>query len=79
MLNLDNGALGQAKSGTIYISRECFLVGGLEMLKATLIEEWVHLKFKYNDCERPMQNYLFTQIVRLVDQYNAITKQKYAA
>lgn len=79
VLNLDNGALGQAKSGTIYISRECFLVGGLEMLKATLIEEWVHLKFKYNDCERPMQNYLFTQIVRLVDQCNAITKQKYAA
>lgn len=76
---LDDDALGMASSGTIYISERCFIMGGLEMLKATLIEEWVHLKHGHKDCCRPMQNYLFEQLVRLIDQSNRIMKQKYAA
>lgn len=79
VLSLRDGALGMAKGGTIYIAMDCFLIGGLEMVKATLIEEWVHLKYNHKDCERNMQNYLFTQIVRLVDAINDQNKQKYAA
>lgn len=79
VISLRDGALGMAKGGNIYISMDCFLVGGLEMLKSTLIEEWVHLKYKHKDCERNMQNYLFTQIVRLVDAVNEQNKMRYAA
>jgi len=75
---LKNDALGQAAGGVIFLSEKCFLMGGLEMLKATLIEEWVHLKHHYRDCERPMQNYLFEQVVRLVDLNNSIVKNKYS-
>jgi len=77
VLNLRNNALGMAAGGTIYIAQDVFNRGGLEMLKATLIEEWVHLKFGYGDCERNMQNYLFEQLVRLIDLSNGIMKSKY--
>lgn len=76
---LDGDALGMAKSGTIYVAERCFLMGGLEMLKATLVEEWVHLHHGHEDCCRPMQNYLFEQLVRLIDQSNRIMKQRFAA
>jgi len=76
---LGKGVLGQALGGEILIAEDCFLQGGLELLKATLIEEWVHLKYGYGDCERDMQNYLFAQIVRLVDFSNTQLKTKYAA
>lgn len=74
---LDNNALGMAHDETIFLSYECFTLGGREMVKATLIEEWVHLKYGHDDCCYDMQNYLFSQIVRLVDINIELTKKAY--
>lgn len=79
VVSLKDNALGMAKGGAIYISQDVFLIGGMEMLKVTLIEEWVHLKHNLKDCDRKMQNYLFEQIVRLIDTSNSIAQKKYAA
>jgi len=77
--SLGKGVLGQALDGEILIAEDCFLQGGAEMLKAALIEEWVHLEHGYADCERAMQNYLFAQIVRMVNMCNASVKARNAA
>jgi hypothetical protein len=74
---LEGNALGQALDKTIFISMRCFLEGGLEMLKATLIEEYAHLKYGYRDCNRDMQNWLFSEVVRLLDISNSLMKERY--
>lgn len=76
VLQLPENALGMARDGCIYISQNVYLQGGLAMLKATLIEEWVHLEYGYDDECYSMQNYLFGQIVRLADAYAEVCRDK---
>ena len=52
------------ESRKIYLARRAILLGDL-YLASTLIEEWVHIKHGFKDCERNMQNWLFEQITRL--------------
>ena len=64
--SLGNNVLGSAdiSSRTVMISRQA-IDSGDAMLAGTLLEEWVHLKHGYSDCERDMQNWLFNQVIRL--------------
>lgn len=68
--SIAGNALGLAKNDTIYLSYRAFAVGGSTMVKATLLEEWVHLMHGYGDCERGMQNFLFEEIIRLGEIIN---------
>lgn len=42
---------------------------GISTCAATLIEEWVHIKHGFKDCDRNMQNWLFEQMTRLGEAY----------
>lgn len=46
----------------ILLSQRLFMTGSQHVARA-LIEEWIHLKYDFNDCSREMQNYLFEQIM----------------
>lgn len=61
---LGEGVLGQAHNNTIYISRRALMMG-TKMLTGTLVEEYIHLKYKLHDETRSMQNFLFDTIVSL--------------
>lgn len=60
--------LAQVESRRILLARRAIQMGGLT-LAATLIEEWVHVKFEYEDCSREMQNWLFEQLTRMCKAY----------
>lgn len=64
---LGKGILGLVRNDTIYISLECFDMG-TKMLAGTLIEEFIHLRYKHEDCSRGMQNFLFNKIVSLGEE-----------
>lgn len=57
-----------SKKRTIYVSRRA-VQNGKHCLAATLIEEWVHLKHRHQDCSRAMQNWLLEQLTLLGDSY----------
>lgn len=61
---LGEGILGRAHGGKIYISQRAFMMG-TKMLAGTLIEEFLHLKYELQDCDREMQNFLMDTIVSL--------------
>ena len=65
--NIDNGVLGLAKNGNIYISRLAF-EQGTKVLVGTLIEEYIHLSRNVGDYTREMQNILVDNIVTLGEQ-----------
>jgi len=64
--SLGENILGKADIGTrrIFLARRSILLGDMT-LASTLIEEWVHIKHGFKDCERNMQNWLFEQLTRL--------------
>ena len=64
--SLGENILGKAdiSSRRIFLARRSILLGDLT-LASTLIEEWVHIKHGFKDCERNMQNWLFEQLTRL--------------
>lgn len=66
---LGKGVLGvaQMESRRILLARRAIQMGDLT-LAATLIEEWAHIKFGFDDCSREMQNWLFEQITRLCEE-----------
>ncbi len=68
--SLGSNILGRAdlEQRVIYIAHRAFTMGDM-MLASTLIEEWVHIKHEYADCERDMQNWLFEQVTRLGKAY----------
>lgn len=66
--SLGKDTLGLAKDGTIYVSERAFLMGGSKQVAATLIEEYIHLRHRYEDCTRPMQNWLFEKVVSLGEE-----------
>ena len=60
---------GQAKEGTIFITEEAFHQGTKE-LAITLLEEYWHLKYGFDDETRAFQNHLFSQIGTLIERLN---------
>lgn len=65
---LGKGILGLAQNKTIYLSAEIFTKGTSEVAKG-LIEEWMHLEYKCNDCTREMQNILLDRWISDLEQY----------
>jgi hypothetical protein len=65
---LGEGVLGLAAQQTIFISERVFEIGGAKQLAATLIEEYLHLRYGYVDCTRELQNYLFEKVVSLGEE-----------
>ena len=62
-----DGFRGLARDGRIYVAKRCFLVG-TKYLAATILEEYLHLKFGFVDESRPFQEYLFDKVVSLGEQ-----------
>ena len=60
--DLGRGVLGQAKDRTIYIATKTFDMG-TKMLAGTLLEEFLHLRYGYQDESREMQNFLFDRLM----------------
>lgn len=59
---LDDDYLGLASDDVIYITKKALRLGQKEVT-ITLLEEYVHLKFKVGDFTREMQNVLFNLII----------------
>lgn len=59
---MGDGILGMAKDGKIYIAKQVFMMG-TKYLASTLLEEFIHLRFRYADETREMQNFLFDALV----------------
>lgn len=65
--SLGTSCLGLADNGTIFISERAFSLGGAKLVASTLIEEWVHLKYGFEDETRDMQNFLFDRLVSTLE------------
>lgn len=64
---LGDGVMGRALEGEIYISEIPFNQG-VKQLCSTLLEEWVHLKYRCEDFDRQMQSWLFDKILSLAEE-----------
>jgi hydroxymethylpyrimidine pyrophosphatase-like HAD family hydrolase len=65
--DLGNGVLGQAKDETIFLSK-ILLVLGTKQIASCLLEEYIHLKFRFMDESRELQTYLFDKVISLGEQ-----------
>lgn len=67
---LGEGVLGRAhlKTQKIFLARTGLAQGKLQ-LAATMIEEWVHIKHRHQDCTRGLQNWLLENMIRLGAAY----------
>jgi hypothetical protein len=59
--------LGMAENDRIYVSRLAFMQG-TKRVAGTLIEEFIHLRYKYQDETHSMQNFLLDRLVSLGEQ-----------
>jgi hypothetical protein len=59
--------LGMAENGRIYVSRLAFMQG-TKRVAGTLIEEFIHLRYQYQDETYSMQNFLLDRLVSLGEQ-----------
>jgi len=62
---LGEGILGLALDEKIWLSETIFLTAGTKGVAATLIEEFIHLHHRFEDCSRRLQQHLFDKIVSL--------------
>jgi hypothetical protein len=56
-----------AENDRIYISRRAFMMG-TKTVAGTAIEEFIHLRYKYEDESRGMQEFLLDRLVSLGEQ-----------
>ena len=66
--SLGESILGQAIDDTIYVSARVLETGGTKMLAATLMEEFVHLRYGYTDCTRELQQFLFDKVISMGEE-----------
>lgn len=59
--------LGMAENDRIYVSRLAFMQG-TKRVAGTLVEEFIHLRYKYQDETYSMQNFLLDRLVSLGEQ-----------
>lgn len=62
--SLGPNILGMAENERIYVSRRAFMQG-TKIVAGTLIEEFIHLRYKHADESRGMQNFLLDRLVSL--------------
>jgi len=67
----DNLIFGVADEGKIILSGNCFS-HGIREVALTILEEMAHLDSNASDNTRAMQNYLFNQILNLLENNNGI-------
>lgn len=65
--SLGGDCIALAHDGQIFLS-ERVLQQGTKQIAATLIEEYIHLRYGYEDCTRKLQTYLFDVIVSMGEQ-----------
>lgn len=65
--SLDQGILGMAKDGHIYLTKAAF-DGGTKVITGTLLEEQFHLAYGLSDCSRGLQNKLLDTIISLGEE-----------
>lgn len=58
--------LGLAEAGRIIVTLAAF-DGGVKTIACTLYEEYLHLKLKFTDESRALQNHLFNQVITLAE------------
>lgn len=63
---LGKNIMGRAHEGTIYITRVAFMEG-VPVVAATLLEEYIHLRYRLYDETRELESFLFNTII-----YNTI-------
>lgn len=64
--------LGMAENDRIYVSRLAFMQG-TKRVAGTLIEEFIHLRYKYEDETRGMQEFLLDRLVHVGEQMSGET------
>ena len=69
---LGESILAVAEDEKIVLSRMAFNQNR-KILALCLLEEFVHLRYGYKDCDRSMQSYLFEQVVKLGEQVTGQT------
>jgi len=52
----------------IFLTEQLFNQDGTKGVARALIEEYLHLKYGFEDCGRPMQNFLFAKMVSLAEE-----------
>lgn len=67
----DKSILGSVNGDTILIADRCFEQGKKEVCEA-LYEEYVHVRYKYNDCTRNFQTFLINQIVSMMEEKQGV-------
>lgn len=65
---MDEGILGLAENGTIFVAHRCFDLG-TKFVAHAVLEEYIHLKEGFDDCTRELQSYLFKKIIGLGEQH----------
>jgi hypothetical protein len=63
--------LGRAKDGKILLSEKA-LSKGIRVVARIILEEHAHLESNYNDETREFENYLFEQIITMLENHNGI-------
>jgi hypothetical protein len=63
--------LGMAENSRIYISRLAFMQG-TKRVAGTMIEEFIHLRYKYEDETYSMQNFILDRLVSLGEQMQGV-------
>ncbi|MDE2103680.1 MAG: hypothetical protein KGL39_40960 [Patescibacteria group bacterium] len=61
-------ALADEHGKQILMSESIFRSAGTKGVASALIEEYLHLKFKYKDCTRELQTFLFDKVVSLGEE-----------
>ncbi len=65
---LGENVYGKATDGKIYISQDCF-DKGTKFLASTIVEEYVHCRYGFNDESRNLQNWLFDRIITMGEEH----------
>ena len=73
--DLGSGVIGRAVDGIIYISIAAFSRGN-RWVAMTILEEYIHIKYKYKDETYEFQNYLFDIIGELGEELIALKEKE---
>lgn len=63
--------LGQAQGTTILLSDRVFEEGKKKLCEC-IFEEYIHIKYQYNDCSREMQDFLFNRVITFLEQKSEV-------
>lgn len=61
-------AMADRHGKQIFLAERLFQSSGTKGVASALLEEYIHLRFGYDDCTRQMQNFLFEKLVTLGEE-----------